>query len=248
MHVTLRHVCCVLSILFAPTAVSPAADTPETPSTEKPAAEHADPKTTYRTYIEAVWSNNVEAAKACWTIDDDNKSGALDTILGIWISERHFKQVAAKKFGAERIDIIFKGRNDLSDAALELTKKRLDGAEIRIVGDDATLKIMWKDDDGYPNPAFEFSGGPTNFRNVKGNWKIDANKMTGLKRGSDFFAKESWGPMIRCQVVVLNEAIDAMENGKVKSVTELEDFIKEKFETSQKRYEEEIEKESLKGK
>lgn len=42
-------------------------------------------------------------------IDDDNKSGALDTIVGLWISMRQINQVAEKKFGAKGLGAILKG-------------------------------------------------------------------------------------------------------------------------------------------
>jgi hypothetical protein len=71
MDVALCRVCCLLSVLLTATSVSPAAD----PPAEKPAAEYADPKATYRSYIEAVRKNDVKATKQCWVIDDDNKSG-----------------------------------------------------------------------------------------------------------------------------------------------------------------------------
>ena len=38
--------------------------------------------------------NDAKAAKMCWVIDDDNKSGALDVIVGFWISTRQINQAA----------------------------------------------------------------------------------------------------------------------------------------------------------
>jgi hypothetical protein len=250
MDVALRRVFYLLAVLVATEAVATAADPPAKAPADKSAAEYADPKATYRTYIEAVRKNDVKAAKQCWVIDDDNKSGALDTIVGLWISMRQINQVAERKVGAEGLDAILKGwrRDDISDAALDLTKKRVDDAEVKITGDAAVLKIKWKEDDGVPNPAFEFGDGPITFRKVGGNWKIDANKMTGLERGADFFEKGSWGRMFRDQVAIMNEAIDGMEKGRLKSAKELGAFIEGKIEAMKKKYEEERKKESPKGK
>jgi hypothetical protein len=247
MGFALHRVFCLLVVLVTAAPASTAPTPPEKRPADKPSAEYADPKATYRTYIEAVRKNDLKAAKQCWVIDDDNKSGALDTIVGLWISTRQLNQVAEKKFGAKGLDAIPKGwrRDDVTDAALDLTRKRLDDAEVKITGDTAELKIKWKKDD-VRNPAFEY-GGSTSFRKVGGNWKIDANKMTGLKRGADYFKKGTWGPMFRDQVAIMNEAINGMEKGKLKTAKELGVFIEDKFEVMEKKYEEERKKEDRKG-
>jgi hypothetical protein len=206
-----------------------------------PVPEFADPRATYRTYIEAVRKNDLQAAKRCWIIDDNNKSGALDTIVGLWISMRQINQVAEKKFGAAGLDAL-QGwrRDDVTDGALDLTKKRLDDAEIKLTGDTAALKFLWRSNDGVPNPAFHFSTDPTYFRKVDGNWKIDGNQMTGLKRGADFFESGTWGRMFRDQMVILNEAVDAMEKGKLKSAKELGAFLEDKITALKRKYEAEL--------
>lgn len=239
---------CSLVVLVTAAAASAAAEPPVKLPAEKPAPAYADPKATYRTYIEAVRRNDIEGAKRCWVIDDDNKSGALDTIVGLWISMRQINQVAEKKFGAAGLDAILKGwrRDDVTDPALDLTKKRLDDAAVTINGDTAELKIKWQHDDGVQN-AFQF-GTVTHFRKVDGNWKIDANKMAGLKRGADFFETGTWGRMFRDQVAIMKEAIDDMEKGKLKSAKELGAFIEGKFEVLTKKYEAERKKETPKGK
>jgi hypothetical protein len=206
-----------------------------------PAAEYANPRATYRTYIEAIRKNDLQAAKRCWVIDDDNKSGALDTIVGLWISMRQINLVAEKKFGADGLDAL-EGwrREDVRDSALDLTKKRLDDAEIKLTADAAALKFLWRQNDGDPDPAFHFSTEPTYFRKVDGNWKIDANRMTGVKRGAGFF-EITWARMFRDQAAIMNEAVDGMEKGKWKSAKELNSFIEDKVTTMKRKYEAEVE-------
>ncbi|HEY1187431.1 MAG TPA: hypothetical protein VGE74_07220, partial [Gemmata sp.] len=109
MDIALCRVLCILSVLTTVAPASNSADPPAELRANKPAAEYADPKATYRTYIEAVRKNDVQAAKQCWVIDDDNKSGALDTMVGLRISMRQINQVAEKRFGAEELDAILKG-------------------------------------------------------------------------------------------------------------------------------------------
>lgn len=226
----------ILSLFLAATTVSSVV-----PKDDKASAAYAEPQATYRTYIEAIRKFDVEAAKACWVIDDDNKCGALDTMVGLWIYMRKINQVAEKNFGVKDLDASLKGyrRDDVSDAALDRTKKRLDDVEVKVSGDTATLIIKWKEDDGYPNPTFCYSKDPKYFRKVNGHWKFDANKETGLVRGADFFRKGTWGPMFRDQVVIIKEAIDGIENKKLTSSKEMGGFIDRKIEALRKKYTEE---------
>ncbi len=218
--------------------VSIAADPPAKLPPIKRLAEYADPKTTYRTYIDAVRKNDAKAARECWVLDDDKESAALNVIVGLWTSIRQLNQVAAKKFGKEAAEAIPEGwqRGDLTDQALDLTKKRLDDAEVKITGATAELKIKWRKDDGFPDWAFEF-GVSTVFRHVAGNWKIDGNQMTGLKKGSDFFEKGTWGRMFRDQMAIMNEAVAGVEKRKIGSAKALKTFINEKTAAMVKKYE-----------
>jgi hypothetical protein len=216
-----------------------AADPSAKPPDDGRAAAYADPKAAYGTYINAVRANDLEAAKRCWVMDGDGESRALDTIVGLWVSTRKASRLAGQKFGPEGCDAVLKRfrREDVSDAALDLTRKRLEDAEVTITGDAAELKMKWGEDDGYPNPAFEFRKEPTPFRKVGGNWKIDGNRMTKLQRGADFF-EATWGRMMRDQVVIMNEAVEAMEQGKLKNAKELTAFIDGKVADVVKKYKE----------
>jgi hypothetical protein len=244
MDVALRCVFCLQSILVNAGATQTAVAPPDK------LAQFKDPKTTYLSYIEATRKNDVKAATRCWVIDDDNKSGALDTVVGLWISMRRINQVAENKFGMEGLDGTLKGwrRDDVNDAALALTEKRVEDAEVKISGEIAEMKIKWKDGDGVPNPAFSFGEDPIFFRKVNGSWKIDFHKMTGLKHAADFFEKGTWGPMFRDQVVIMNAAVEGMEKGKLKSAKELGEFVDGEMKAMEKKYEEERKKEPPKGK
>jgi hypothetical protein len=218
------------------------------PANKTPTADYADPKATFRTYIEATRNNDVEAAKQCWVIDDDN-IGALDTMVGLCISVRHLKQVTERKFGPKGLAAIpenWRG-DDFSDAAMDLTAKRLSDTEVNITGDTAQLKIKWNKDDGYPNPAF-FFGTTIYFRKGGGKWKIDANRMIGLEHGVDFFDESTWGHIFRDQVAIINDAAQKVNNGKLKTTKELATFIDESIKLMTKKYEEEPNRGNPKGK
>lgn len=234
-----RRLFFLLLLILASAAATSATGPPAKVTEDEPAAEYADPKTTYGTFLEAVRKNDIKAGKRCWVIDDDNKSGALDTIVGLWISMRRINQVAEKKFGAEGLDALNGWRrNDITDAALDLTKKRLGNAKADIIGDTAKLEIRWEEGD---SGAFNY-GSAIRFRKVGGNWKIDANKMTGLRRGVDLFEPASWGRLFRDQVAIMNQAIDGMEKGTLKTTKELTAFIEGKIDAVRKKYEEETKK------
>jgi hypothetical protein len=249
MDVAWGRIFCALAVLTTAVGTCPAADPPAKPPAAKPAAEYADPQATYRTYLEAIRKNDLTAAKRCWVIDDDNKSGALDTVVGLWISARRVNQLAEKKFGTDGLDEALKGlrRDDVSDAALDLTAKRLADAEVVTTGDTAELTLKWKKGDGGDRPAFGYRA-TTHFRKVDGEWKIDFHQETGLTRGEDFFAEGDWGVMFRDAVAVMNEATDGMEKGKLTSVKELGAFVAGRTEELVKKYEEKRKKESRKDK
>ena len=200
-------------------------------------SKYADPRTTYHTYIEAVRRCHPQIAARCWTIDDDNKSGALDTLVGMWIAPRRVTRLAELRFGEAGLKMMggWK-REDVSDASLDLTKQRLADAEVTIAGDTAELIINWQEGDGYPNEAFEFSKEAINFRKVKGEWKLDANKQTGIKTGADFFKPGGWGNMFREQVNLMNQVSDAIETGELMTEQQLSKYLETKLAEVMRKY------------
>jgi hypothetical protein len=239
MDVALRGVVCSLTILVTGATAFAAGDAPAKAPVAKKVAEYADPKSTFRTYIDAVRKNNAPAAKECWVLDDDDKSGVLDVLVGKHIALRRLNQAAVKKFGKEwrraiskdlRLDEV---TDQVTDQALDLTKKRLGKATVRIKGNKAELRIKREKDDGNSEPAFEDSGGePIPFRKVGKNWKIDANKLMGIKRGSEFFKEGSMPPVgvvFSGWFVIANEAVNGMQKGKLKTAKEVNQFMKRRW-------------------
>jgi hypothetical protein len=245
-----RHLLPALFLLAAAQFID--ARAPDNASAAAPGqkSRYPDPKTTYRNYLQCIRKTDREAAKKCWVIEDDNKSGALDVVVGLWTSMRRLNNLYKEKLGGKGIKAVLKGwhRDDVSDQAIARTLRRLADAEVKISGDAATLKIKWKKDDGYPNDVFCFGDEPIPFRKVKGCWKIDANKMTGLKRAADFFEQGTWGRMFRDQLAIMDEAIAGLEKGKLRSAEELSKLLKARIAAMQKKHEVEREKKSPKTK
>ena len=122
-----------------------------------PAAAYGDPIQTYGTFMDAIKRDDLAAAEACCRIADDNKSGSLDVLVGMWVAFHHFNKVALEHFkddvrpylevgGADQKDNPYL-RRDCTDQALERTIYRLPGSKFRIKGDKAWLKIKWGDKD-----------------------------------------------------------------------------------------------------
>ncbi|HQR42926.1 MAG TPA: hypothetical protein PLX97_09585, partial [Gemmatales bacterium] len=155
------------------------------PQSEKRQAT-SDPKAIFRQYLEAVQKNDLQAAIRYWVLDEEKPTKALEVIVGMMISMRKINLVAERKLGAQGLKDILKGwwRDDVTDAAIDQTRKDLESALVRLEGDNAELIFT----NPHNRPTFMPSE-TIHFRMVKGQWKLDANKMSGLKPGDSFFAK-----------------------------------------------------------
>ena len=70
----------------------------------------------------ATKANDVETAKRCWMIDDDNASGALDVVVGMWVASRKLVAATDAKFGADGVKLLGRwNRPTCTDKAIELT-------------------------------------------------------------------------------------------------------------------------------
>jgi hypothetical protein len=207
-----------LACLFAMMALFVGAAQAQTSASGK-ALEFADPKTTYRTFLAAVRKNDLQAAIRCWVIDDDNKSSALDVIVGWWVSGRRLNELVKKEFGQPGVEAI-EGLADynLDDSVLDRAEKRLDDAVVTIRVDLAELK--WKQYEQDPNQGMSPEI-DTVFRKISGNWKIDANRTTGLKKGEQLFAPGTFGPSFREALTLMRQLIAEIEARKIKSAKEL---------------------------
>jgi hypothetical protein len=208
------------------------AATNDAPTKKKPAADYSDPRETFRTYLRAVKKSDLAAAKGCWTISDGNKSGALDTIVGTWVTFHRFNNIMLLKFKEAGKPF---ARDDCTDDAIDRTLSRLPNSTFEIKGQTAELAIKWEKDDGYPNPVFCFGKG-IQFRRVKEEWKIDGNARTGLDDPSDFFAPGGWGCAFRDQMNVTNEVIEEIDSGKLKTAEQVKEAMQQKLEAAMSKW------------
>src|SRR5262245_46950525 len=117
----------------------------------------SSPSATVRSYLAAVKANDIETAKRCWIIDDNNTSGALDVVVGMWVASRKLVAVTQAKLGEDGLKHLGRwNRPVCSDKAIDLTFDRLAGAQFKEQKTIAKLTIPWQPGDGETNPAFLF--------------------------------------------------------------------------------------------
>jgi len=203
-------------------------------------ADYSDPIKTYRTFLEAIKRDDLEAAKACCAIPDNNKSGALDVLVGMWVTFHRFNNVALLKFkddvgpyltddGTEKKDSPYL-RTDCTDQALDRTISRLSGSKFKIEGDKAKLTVKWEKNDGYPNPAFFFSNEDETFRKIDGQWKLDFGPSDNSGKPEDLFKPGSWECAFRDGMNLMNAVIEEIESGKLKTWKQVTEQLEERTE------------------
>src|SRR5947209_1482806 len=57
-----------------------------------------DAKRTFEVFLAAVKADDLNAAKRCWFISDDNQSGVLDLLVGDWIATHRLSEIIKKRF------------------------------------------------------------------------------------------------------------------------------------------------------
>jgi hypothetical protein len=202
--------------------------------------ELSDPKATLTSYVEAVKAGDFETAKKCWVIDGKRKDEAMEVVVGYWTSNRRARVAVIEKFGNDGLRIFGKSdRTDLSDAALDLTLSRIKDSEVEIKDNRATLRIRWKEDDGYPDEAFMFGNRPLPFRKVGKIWHLDATEHGGA--AESILQPGTWGPLFRDYAAMMNEIADGLAASKLKTREEVSQLLKERAEAAEKKYKEALE-------
>lgn len=201
-----------------------------------PASEQAysDPKTAYRTFLEAMRRCDLDAALKCFAYGE-KEAEAMKVIMGIFIAHRRFEKAVEAKFGLdEKTRALFEGwlRPDITDAAIDASTKRLARATVNVDGDSATAELRWDEAE---------SGGDyldlpvKKLRKMDGVWKLD-----GRMQGDDFFEKGGWGRLFRNSMEMMNEISDKVAAGEFRSVDELKTHIDARQKVIEQEYENEL--------
>ena len=192
---------------------------------------------TTKTYLLATKANDVEAAKKCWTIDDNNESGALDVVVGLWISSRKLVAAVESKLGPEGVKALGRwNRPHGTNEAIDTTLTRLGNVRIQERGDVATLKIEWQTGDGDTTAAFMCVKTPLVFRRVAGEWKLDANVFTGTAKAADLFAPGNLWPIWRDEIEVMSDLTSLIESGTIKDLATFRVVLKARVDGLKAKY------------
>lgn len=223
--------------------------TPENPPKTNAVSDFSDPIKSYRSFLEAIKRDDVNAAKACYTILDNNKTGSLDVLVGMWVTfhrfyktaRLHFKEDVRKSEGEESVEARSYLRADCTDEALDRTISRLAGSKFKNNGDRAQLWIKWEKNDGNAETAFFCADNPLDFRKIEGGWKFDIQTDTTKEEIAALLAPGSWGAAFKGQMDLLNGVITDIESGKFKTWREVVEDLDQKSKQFEKKWTEEAE-------
>jgi hypothetical protein len=184
----------------------------------------SSPAAAVRSYLVAAKANDVETAKRCWLIDDDNASGALDVVVGMGVASRRLVAAADTKFGADGVTLLGRwNRPTCTDRAIDLTLERLATAEVKERGNVAHLAMPWQPGDGESAATyFNVKAPPLCCRRLGEQWRLDANVFTGAERATDLFAANSIWSVWRDEMNVMNDLTEAIDKGEFKDVAAFE--------------------------
>lgn len=240
---------CVVPVVMSLALLTPRAHAAEPAGQDKPTAasdakpSFTDPKSAYRSYIEAIRAMDLTAALKCWTYEPEQEE-AMKVVAGVWISHRRFEKAvdAAPDVKTEKKNLQGYIRPDVTDKALDAAAAALATAEVKENGETAELVIKWGDGaQGNPDPEEVFlSGNQPAFRKVDGQWKLTPVSDQGSLLGDgDFFAEGGWGRMFRDGVAMLDEASDKLGKGEIKTFAELKALLGEREKEMKERHEKE---------
>jgi hypothetical protein len=203
----------------------------------------SDPKQTFDTYLQAIKANDLKTAMTCYTISDDNASGALDVMVGLWIAFHRLGETARNKLGARgwrelqewNENIV---RAECASEAIDRTRARLKDAVVTVTKDTAKLVVHWGPKEPFEEPVFHFSGDEpiALFRRVRGAWKLDFQAETGLDKPADFFRPGTWGPMMRDEIQIIEQVVSDLESGKLTTAEQSIAAFEKRFEALASKY------------
>ena len=197
----------------------------------------SSPPATVRSYLAAIKANDIATAKRCWTVDDGNASGAIDVIVGMWVSSRKLVKVTQDKFGTGGLRHLGRwNRPAGSDKAIDLTLERLGRAESKEFKTFARLTIPWQAGDGEASPAFLYIKAPLILRRVDDRWLLDANEFTGVEKAANMFGPKSIWSACRDEMGVMNELTESIEKGQIKNIDEFERSLNSRVAELKARY------------
>jgi hypothetical protein len=197
----------------------------------------SSPTATVRSYLAATKANDVETAKRCWAVDDDNVSGTLDVVVGMWVESRKLMSATEAKFGADGLKLLGRwNRPSCTDRAIDRTLERIAVAELREGRTAARLVIPWESSDRETEPAF-LCDAPFRVRRVGEQWKLDANVFTGEEKAADLFATGKLWAIWRDEMTIMKDLTGGLEKGRFRDTAEFERELKSRIDALKAKFE-----------
>lgn len=196
----------------------------------------SSPAAAARSYLVATKTNDFETAKKCWTVDDDNASGTLDVVVGMWVETRKLVAATEAKFGADGLMLLGRwNRPSCTDRAIDRTLERVAAASVRTGETAARLYVPWRPEDSQSDPAF-LCEAPFRLRRCGEQWKLDANVFTGEEKAADVLATGKLWAVWRDEMAVMKDLTAGLEKGQFKDAAEFEHELKARVEALKAKY------------
>lgn len=196
----------------------------------------SSPKAAMLSYVEAVKAGDFGTAKRCWVIDGKDQDGAMEVVVGYWTATRRARVAVAQTLGKAGVEALGKfDRADVSDEALDRTLARIKDSGAEVKGDRASLVVRWEKDDGSKDEVFLFGKEPLPFRKVGTSWRLDATAHAGGDAES-VLKPGTWGPLFRDYARMMNEVVDGIGSGKLKTKEDVAGLIDERGKAAAERY------------
>jgi hypothetical protein len=196
----------------------------------------SSPASAVRSYLAATKANDVETAKKCWSVDDENVSRTLDVIVGMWIETRKLVAATDAKFGADGLKLLGRwNRTNCTDRAIDRTLERVADATVRQGETAARLIITWHVEDRATDPAFLFDF-PFRLRRAGDQWKLDAGVLTSGKPATGASSDRAIA-LGRDEMAVMNNLTNGLEKGQFKDVADFGRELKIRVDALKAKYE-----------
>jgi hypothetical protein len=188
----------------------------------------SSPTATVRSYLAATRANDLETAKKCWTVDDDNVSGTLDVVVGMWIETRRLVAATGAKFGEDGLKLLGRwNRPSCTDRAIDRTLERVAAATLREGETAARLVVAWAPEDRQADPAF-LCEAPFRLRRAGDRWKLDASVST---------SEGGLWPIWRDEMAIMKDLTAGLEKGQFKDMAEFKRELKARVDALKAKHE-----------
>lgn len=197
----------------------------------------SSPSAAVRSYLLATKANDLETAKKCWAVDDDNVSGTLDVVVGMWIETRKLVAATDAKFGAGGLKLLGRwDRPSCTNQAIDRTLERVAAATLREGETAARLVVAWAPADRQADPAF-LCEAPFRLRRVGDQWKLDANVFTGVEKAADLFATGKLWAVWRDEMAIMKDLTAGLVKDQFKEIAQFERELKGRVDVLKAKYE-----------